>query len=103
MATPGRTYGRPNSPFGVKWFFKPSMGRVIGRIPGVNRKSPKVLAVNEVLENLAGKPDHPATKCKGKDWKRFTSCLRKEMKALNIKAHVNARAPEIARTYGLEL
>ena len=101
MATPGRTHGRPNSPFGVKWYFKPSMGRVIGRIPGVVRKSASVLAVNEVLENLAGKDNHPATQCGGRAWKDFVSCLRRQMKALNIKQHVSARATEIARRYGI--
>jgi len=101
MATPGRTHGRPNSPFGVKWYFKPSMGRVIGRIPGVVRKSASVLAVNEVLENLAGQANHPATQCGGKAWKDFITCLRQKMKALNIKSHVVSRAPQIAEQYGI--
>ena len=82
MATKGRTYGRPNTPWGSKIYFKPSMGRVIARKPGVLRKSDDVLAINKVLEDLKGSSDHPATKCKGKPggWKEFVSCLRDEMK-----------------------
>jgi len=56
------------------------MGRVIARKPGVVRRSEKVLSINEQLENLAGKPDHPATQCKGKPWREFVSCLRTKMK-----------------------
>ena len=80
MATLGRTYGRPNTPFGSKVYYKPSMGRIIFRIPGVIRKSEKVLAINAKLEALRGSPDHPATKCKGRSWRQFIACLRAEMK-----------------------
>jgi len=82
MARLGRTYGRPNTPWGTKVYFKPSMGRVIGRKPGVVRRSEYVLKINEQLEALKGSPEHPATKCKGKPggWKEFISCLRAEMK-----------------------
>ena len=80
MARLGRTYGRPNTPWGTKVYFKPAMGRVIARKPGVVRRSEKVLSINEQLENLAGKPDHPATQCKGKPWREFVSCLRAKMK-----------------------
>jgi len=34
MARKGRTWGRPNTPWGSKIYFKPSMGRVIARKPG---------------------------------------------------------------------
>jgi len=83
MARLGRTYGRPNTPWGTKVYFKPSMGRVIGRKPGVVRRSKAVLEINKVLEDLKGKAEHPATKCKGKPggWREFVSCLRSEMKA----------------------
>ena len=82
MARKGRTYGRPNTPWGTKVYFKPSMGRVIARKPGVVRRSDNVLAINKQLEDLKGKPEHPATKCKGKPggWREFVSCLRDEMK-----------------------
>ncbi|MEM1562743.1 MAG: hypothetical protein QXV75_07160 [Candidatus Bathyarchaeia archaeon] len=100
MATPGRTYGRPNSAVGVKWYFKPSMGRLIGRIPGVVRKSAKVLAVNAILEEKRGK-DHPASKCHGKDWKNFVSCLRKEMKDIMKKDVIESKASEIAGKYNI--
>ena len=106
MATPGRTWKMPNSPFGVKWFFKPSLGKVIGRISGVNRRSASVLAVNEVLEDLAGKPNHPATVCGGEGaWKDFVKCLRREMKNLmkNTKAQRESRAAELARKYGIPI
>jgi len=82
VARLGRTYGRPNTPWGTKVYFKPAMGRVIARKPGVVRRSEHVLKINEQLEKLKGSPDHPATKCKGKPggWKEFISCLRSEMK-----------------------
>ena len=86
MARLGRTYGRPNTPWGTKVYFKPSMGRVIARTPGVVRKSKKVISINEQLENLAGKSDHPATQCKGKPWREFVSCLRTKMKEKITKA-----------------
>lgn len=101
MATPGRTYGKPNSAVGVKWYFKPSMGRLIGRIPGVVRKSAKVLAVNALLEEKAGKAEHPAVKCHGKSWKDFISCMRKNMKNLITKEKVSEKASGIAETYNI--
>jgi len=82
MASLGRTYGRPNTPFGSKVYYKPSMGRIIFRIPGVVRRSEKVLAINAKLEAVAGTPDAPATKCKGKPWREFVKCLKYEMKRL---------------------
>ena len=78
----GQTPGNPNTPIGAKAFYKPSMGRLIMRKPGVLRKSDYVLMINEQLAAVKGKPDAPAKKCKGKAWKDFVSCLRKEMKAL---------------------
>lgn len=77
----GRTYGRPNSAVGVKWYYKPSMGRMVGRIPGVARKSKFVLQINEQLRALRNSPNHPAKKCAGRSWRDFVSCLSAEMKA----------------------
>ena len=77
-----RTAGTPNTPIGAKAFFKPSIGRLVMRKPGVLRKSEKVLKINAQLEAVKGTPDAPASKCEGKPWKEFVSCLRKEMKAL---------------------
>jgi len=70
----GRYAGRANSAFGVKWFFKPSLGKVVGRLPGVNRKSEKVLARNEDIRKSP-----PASKCEGLSWDEFTACLAKNM------------------------
>jgi hypothetical protein len=46
------------------------------RKPGVMRRSARVLAIND---RVAANP--PASKCAGKDWKAFVSCLRREMKS----------------------
>jgi len=102
MAAPGRTAGNPNSDIGVKWYYKPSMGRLIGRIPGVVRKSAAVLAVNAVLEGHRG-AESPAAKCHGLPWKRFVSCLRKEMKELmdRTKAEREANKRAIAERYNI--
>lgn len=70
----GRYFGKANSAFGVKWFMKPSLGRVVGRLPGVNRRSEKVLKRNEAIRTSP-----PASKCKGLDWDKFTACLAKNM------------------------
>lgn len=78
----GETLGNPNTPVGVKVFYRPTMGKLILRKPGVYRRSKKVLKINEQLEAVAGKPTAPATKCKGRPWKDFVKCLKKEMKAL---------------------
>jgi len=82
MVKLGRTPGRPNSPFGVKWYFKPVLGRVVGRKPGVLRRSQKVIEINKKLVDAAARGAAPATKCKGKPWHQFVSCLRREMKAI---------------------
>ena len=70
----GRYTGKANSAFGVKWFFKPSLGKVVGRLPGVNRKSEKVLARNKEI-----RASPPATKCKDLPWDEFTACLSENM------------------------
>jgi len=70
----GRYAGKANSIYGVKWFAKPSLGKVVGRLPGVNRKSEKVTARNEVIRKSP-----PAGKCKGKPWDEFTACLAENM------------------------
>jgi hypothetical protein len=69
----GQTMGSPNTPYGTKVFYKPSMGRIIFRKPGVLRRSTKVLDRNK---RWAAAP--PSPKCKGKPWKEFVACLRKE-------------------------
>jgi hypothetical protein len=71
----GRYAGKANSAYGVKWFYKPALGKVVGRYPGVNRKSTKVLERNRAM---AAKK--PASACKGKPWDEFTSCLRSQLK-----------------------
>jgi len=103
MAAPGRTRGRPNSAVGVKWFFKPSLNRLVGRMPGVVRKSAKVLAVNKQLEARADSVEHPAVKCHGKTWDKFVACLRKEMRNLMAanKATIEADARMIAEEYNI--
>ena len=83
MARLGQTYGRVKaSATANRPYFKPSMGKVIFRHPGVLRRSKRVLAINAKLEAVAGTPNAPATKCKGKPWREFVRCLRREMKAL---------------------
>lgn len=67
----GQTAGRPNTPFGTKVYYKPSMGKVIFRKPGVLRRSTRVLERNR---SFAAKK--PASGCKGKPWKEFVTCLR---------------------------
>lgn len=67
---------RENTPFGTKVYYKPSLGKVVFRKPGVMRRSTRVLAIND---RVAANP--PASKCAGKDWKAFVSCLRREMKS----------------------
>jgi len=70
----GRYAGKANSAYGTKWFYKPSLGKVVGRMPGVNRKSEKVLARNEHMRTTK-----PATACKGKPWDEFTACLSEKL------------------------
>jgi hypothetical protein len=74
-----QTRGRPNTPVGAKAFYKPTLGKLILRKPGVLRRSEKVIARNEKV--AAAKP---AAACKGiaaeKGWKKFVTCLREQMK-----------------------
>lgn len=70
----GRYPGHANTIFGSKAFIKPSLGKVVFRLPGVNRKSEKVLARNEHMRTTK-----PATSCKGKDWDAFTACLSQKL------------------------
>lgn len=72
----GNTAGHANTPFGTKVYYKPSLGKVVFRKPGVLRRSMRVLAIND---KVAANP--PATRCAGRPWKSFVSCLRREMKA----------------------
>lgn len=77
-ATRGRT--RITSIPGARVFYKPSLGKVVFRPTNVIRSSEKVLEINKKLEDLRGKAEHPARKCKGKPWREFIDCLRDEMK-----------------------
>jgi len=103
MANFGRTHGKPNSAVGVKWYYKPAMGRMIGRIPGVTRKSPLVVAINEALEDVAGSADHPVVMCAGKSWKDFVACIRRTMKGFisKNKDKIASRAEELRTVVGL--
>jgi len=103
MAQAGRTPGNPNSDVGVKWYYKPKLGRMVGRIPGVTRKSPLVLAINEALEDLAGSPDHPVVMCAGKSWKDFVACIRRTMKGFisKNKDKIASRAEDWRKTLRL--
>lgn len=70
----GRYAGHANSAHGVKWFYKPSLGKVVGRMPGVNRKSDKVLERNKTMRTTK-----PAASCKGKPWDEFVTCLSEKL------------------------
>jgi hypothetical protein len=70
----GQTPGSPNTPVGAKAYYKPSLGKIVLRKPGVLRRSDKVIERNK---KVAAAP--PAPKCAGKPWKEFVKCLRKEM------------------------
>ncbi len=53
----GQTSGNANSIFGVKWYPKPSLGKVVGRKPGVLRRSDKVLDRNREIRADPPAPD----------------------------------------------
>ena len=75
-----RSPGKIVAPFaGFRVYYKPSMGKIIFRAAGVMRRSEKVVAINEKLATASTKP---ATACKGKPWKEFVKCLRKQMKSI---------------------
>jgi hypothetical protein len=99
-STPGRTI---NTAVGSRAYFKPAIGKVVLRKPGVIRTSDAVLAVNKILEDLkmkakeleeAGKKEEakkllPAKKCAGKPWKQFVKCMKEEMKSIVTRDKVN--------------
>jgi len=74
----GQTAGSPNTPVGAKAYYKPSIGKMVLRKPGVLRRSERVLERNRKV--AAAKP---ASACKGiastKGWKGFVACLREKM------------------------
>jgi len=70
----GQTAGSPNTPFGTKVYYKPALGKVVFRKPGVLRRSTRVLERNRKV--AAAKP---ASGCKGLEWKKFVTCLREKM------------------------
>jgi hypothetical protein len=83
MAEKGSTPGRViNTAIGSRAYFKPSIGKVVLRKPGVIRSSDVVLAVNKILEDLKSekKEELPAKKCAGKPWRQFVKCMKEEMK-----------------------
>ena len=71
------TAGHPNCAYGVKWYYSVVRGKLIGRIPGVNRTSPAVLARNDRM-----RANPPAAKCKGRPYREFCRCLSEQMKML---------------------
>ena len=91
--TPGKTI---NTAIGSRAYFKPALGKIVLRKPGVIRTSDAVIAVNKILEDLkmkakeleaAGRKEEakkllPAKKCAGKPWKQFVKCMKEEMKSI---------------------
>jgi len=70
----GQTAGRViNTPYGTRVYFKPSLGKMVFRKPGVLRRSLKVIERNK---KWAAAP--PSPKCKGLPWKEFVRCLSRE-------------------------
>ena len=86
--TPGKTI---NTAIGSRAYFKPAIGKVVLRKPGVIRSSDAVIAVNRILEDLkmSKEEDLPAKKCAGKPWRQFVKCLKKEMKNIVKKEKVD--------------
>lgn len=72
----GRYPGKANSAYGVKWYMKPALGKVVGRTPGVLRRSDKVLERNKVM-----RAKKPASACKGKPWDQFVACLSEQLRS----------------------
>jgi len=71
----GQTYGHvKQTAFSNRVYHKPSLRKPVIRHPGVIRRSTKVLERNK---KVAAAP--PASKCKGKPWDEFVTCLSKEM------------------------
>jgi len=83
MAKLGATRGRVRGTAipGTRVYYKPALRKVVFRPSNVIRSSERVLKINEQLEALRGRPEHPAKKCKGLPWDQFIACLKKEMKA----------------------
>ena len=79
-ATAGRVRG--TSVPGTRIFYRPSLGKIVFRPTNVIRSSDKVLARNEKLARLRGTGNAPPSKCKGRGWKEFVSCLKTEMKKI---------------------
>jgi len=78
MAKKGQTRGRVKNVMGfTRVYYKPTLGKLIFRNPGVNRQSDAVIARNEKVATAK-----PASRCKGLKWDKFVSCLREEMKKI---------------------
>ncbi|MEM2187768.1 MAG: hypothetical protein QW692_00115 [Nitrososphaerota archaeon] len=71
----GQTRGKViNTPYGTRVYYKPTLGKIVFRKPGVIRRSDKVIDRNRKV--AAAKP---ASKCKGLPWDKFVVCLRQNM------------------------
>lgn len=71
----GATAGRVRNMLGIsRVYYKPSLGKIVIRKPGVIRRSEAVLARNRKVRD-----NPPAGKCKGKPWPEFVSCLAANM------------------------
>jgi hypothetical protein len=89
MAEKGTTPGKViNTAIGSRAYFKPAIGKVVLRKPGVTRSSDAVIAVNRILEEME-KDKLPAKKCAGKPWRQFVKCLKQEMKQVVTKDKVD--------------
>jgi len=96
MAEPrlGETPGKVRHVFGTARFYpKPSLGKLIVRKPGVDRRSMKVIAINKKLRALKGTAkvpskvchekyikEHPGAKHAPISWMR--ECMSAEMKKI---------------------
>lgn len=82
MAEKGATEGRVRgtSVPGTRVFYRPSLGKIVFRPTNVIRSSDRVIDINDELRDLADSPNHPAKICKGRGWKEFIKCMKKEMK-----------------------
>lgn len=74
------TIGKVRHIPGARYYFKPTLGILVLRKPGVKRESADVVAINNQLEVLEGKPEHPSRYCGGLHWPERGRCLRQEMK-----------------------
>jgi len=79
-------------------YYKPSLRKPVIRAKNVVRTSADVLAINKILEDLAGTEKHPSYICGGLPWKERIKCLRKEMKKVITPEAKEAKLKEILGT-----